>query len=697
MEKKPYDFQKKLLQIHRRDLYKNKDLDKKQYCILQGDVSIRISPDAGEVIETAAKDFARFLSASMGISATVSIGGFASANNVIDAGLARNHCVDLEKAAVYRGFMINVDEGISLYGHDERGVAQAFYYLEDLMTFSGAPAVLKGSIKRHPMYSPQMVHSGFALDEYPDAYLSKIAHEGRDAILVFTKGVNQTPSGYLDFNDLIRRAARFGIDVYAYSYLISDMSPEADGAEEYYENTYGRLFKECPGLKGVTLVGESVEFPSKDTHIAKGHYYETAVDGIPSDKRSSGWYPCEDYPIWLNLVKKVIRQYNSEADIVFWTYNWGFQPKEARIKLIENLPTDITLQATFEMFENKQVGNQMVHCSDYTLSFAGPGEYFVSEAEAAKKRGIRLYSMTNTGGLTWDFGVIPYEPMPYQWMKRYKGMREAREKWGLCGIMETHHFGLYPSIISKLSKWAFYEETENVEEILFEIVKSEFGTENFEAVISALKSWSEGITHYIPTNADQYGAFRIGPSYPFVLDANVTIPCDEKAMFGNKICINLYLNEADHRDSLLSIRIHEDIKELSNLLKCLESGVSSLETISAPNEQIAELLNLGRFIRNCVKTGIDAKKWYVLKSKLNAETSKEKVSCLLDEMETLLKREIDIAQDTVLLVKKNSRLGWEPSMCYMTDEWHLNWKIKQVNYVLNTEIVKYRKSLEQTK
>ena len=51
---------------------------------------------------------------------------------------------------------------------------------------------------------------------------------------------------------------------------------------------------------------------------------------------------------------------------------------------------------------------------------------FKSEAEVAKKRGIKLYSQVNTGGKTWDFGVIPYEPFPYQWIKRYKEMEKAQ-------------------------------------------------------------------------------------------------------------------------------------------------------------------------------------------------------------------------------------------------------------------------------
>ena len=39
-----------------------------------------------------------------------------------------------------------------------------------------------------------------------------------------------------------------------------------------------------------------------------------------------------------------------------------------------------------------------------------------SEAKAAARRGIPLYSMTNAGGLTWDVGVVPYEPAPYLWL-----------------------------------------------------------------------------------------------------------------------------------------------------------------------------------------------------------------------------------------------------------------------------------------
>ncbi len=692
MKEQNYDFRKRLLTIHEpqlRDMSRKAQPGEFELCD-----RLTIAAVGGEVIQTAAADLTDFLRISMGMSSKLA--DFADETAAVTVMLAEQAGVDLGEAAAYRGFMVVTDEtGIHIYGHDERGAAQGIYYLEDVMTFAKAPVIAYGSVWKKPMYSPQMIHSAYGMDQYPDAYLSRIAHEGRDAILVFTKDVNETPDGYLDFNALIRRAARYGLDVYAYSYIVSNMSPESPEADAYYENNYGRLFRECPGLAGVTLVGESVEFPSKDPHVAKGRYFETAVDGIPSDKPSAGWYPCEDYPIWLNMVKSKVRKYKPDADIVFWTYNWGYHPKDVRLKLIENLPTDISLQATFEMFEPQKIGNSTIHIADYSLSFEGPGQYFKSEAEAAKKRGIRLYSMTNTGGLTWDFGTIPYEPMPQQWMRRYKAMEKAHDEWGLCGIMESHHYGFFPSFISKLSKWCFWEPREDMETILNRIVASEFGVEHQKTVCDALNDWSEAIRHYTPTDADQYGAMRVGPAYPLAIWKAPPIPDDEKAMFGNDICVSDYSNNADNRSTLLNLRIGDEIESFKIMLGLLESGLDKLNTVAEPNQKLQALIRLGSFIRNATVTGLHAKELYVLRAKLNAETDRTASSRLLDEIEALLNDEYANVEATIPLVEADSSLGWEPSMLYMTDVWHLEWKKRQMHYVLTSELPRYRAALEK--
>lgn len=485
---KNFDFRKRMLEVHRRDLRDNTLLPDAQEFEISDNFKIYLHKNADEVALTAAKDFTDYLFTSMGIKATITY----TDSNSVDEGLllilSADTTLDLGNANGYRGFRIDVDNKlVSVCGYDNRGISQGLYYLEDCMTFRKAPFLKKGTVLRRPLYSPQMVHSGYKLDYYPNEHLSAIAHEGRDAILVFVNDVDKTPMGYLDFNELIARAARYGLDVYAYSYLKSEKHPDEPDAEAYYEGNYGKLFRMCPGLKGVTLVGESVEFPSKDPHVTGKTHRDNLVDGIPTGKTSPGWYPCMDFPQWLTLIKKIITRYKPDADIVFWTYNWGYRSEEERCKLIDALPEGITLQATFEMFEKFKTEGNTSYCADYTLSFEGYGHYFESEAKAAKKRNIKLYSMTNTGGLTWDFGVIPYEPFPYQWIKRYKKMKDAHDKWGLCGLMECHHYGFYPSFISKLSKWCFYDTDEPMEDILETIVKSEFGSASSDIVLSALE------------------------------------------------------------------------------------------------------------------------------------------------------------------------------------------------------------------
>ena len=195
---------------------------------------ITIPENAEEVSLVAAQDFCDFLLTSMNVAAAVKK-GTVDAKNKIELFIAENAGVDLGEYKGYRGYRIDTDDnGIKIYANDCRGMAQALYYLEFMMELRKAPFIKKGSTSRKPRFAPQMVHSGYALDEFPSAHLNQIAHEGRDAILVYTEGINKTSYGFLDFNALIYNAKKYGIDVYAYSDMKSKMHPKDPGGYEFY-------------------------------------------------------------------------------------------------------------------------------------------------------------------------------------------------------------------------------------------------------------------------------------------------------------------------------------------------------------------------------------------------------------------------------------------------------------------------------
>ena len=70
--------------------------------------------------------------------------------------------------------------------------------------------------------------------------------------------------------------------------------------------------------------------------------------------------------------------------------------------------------------------------------------------------------------------------------------------------------------------------------------------------------------------------------------------------------------------------------------------------------------------------------------------AREKLKKIIDDMECLLFEERRNAEESIIYVSKDSRLGWEPTMGYVGDEWHIRWKIRQVNRVLETDLRNWR-------
>lgn len=685
-----YQFRERMMVVHKKD---RRDPDRKKAeneIEIDSSWTITIPRDYDRVTEKSCRDLEDYFFTSMGVSVRVMFEDEAEGKTIaytVDDTLDENS---------YR-FTVTENK-VTLCGHNTRASSQAGFYLEDLMNLCEGPFLTIGEEVRTSLYSPRMIHSGYALDKFPEEHIAAIAHAGINALLIFVEDVDVTPHGYLDFNDLCYRAAEWGVDVYAYSYMKSRVYPEGPEAEEFYENLYGRLFERCPYFKGVIFVGESCEFPSKDPHTT-GILRLDNIDGdgnpIVNGKPSPGWWPCYDFPLWLNMIKRIIRSKKPDADIVFWTYNWGYVEEKYRLDLLRNIPTDLTLLVTFEMFEDvvrEGIANRTV---DYTLFFEGPGKYFTSEAKLAKERGIKLYAMTNTGGLTWDVGTIPYEPAPYQWMKRYNNMREMHENYGLCGTMDSHHYGFYPSFISDLAKWAFHKPTPDLNEMLRKITVRDFNEETADDVLKAYEYFSEGINCLVSTNEDQYGPFRVGPSYPILLfkDTDAEFPSVPYAPHGgNEICNPMYVYDLSTQGQW--DKINYEIKCHTKTADMFNAGCEILEKVIPliPEKKQYEaklLLNMGYFIRNAARTTVNVKEFKKRKEVLLASEGAER-NRIVDEMIEIAKRDIANADETIKFVDFDSRLGYEPTMEYMCDREHLEWKINLNKGVAEEELPTYR-------
>ena len=579
-------------------------------------------------------------------------------------------------------YQLVVEPGlIRLIGSDAKTAARAGYMLEDLMNLNEAPFVEVQNTTRNFMFSPRMVHSGYGLDIFADDYMRYIAHYGITTLLIYVRTLDKDN----EYNDIIDRAAQYGLNVYAYSALFNRAYPEGEEGFKYYDALYGELFRRCPGFAGIVFVGESAEFPSRDpettgrlyqdnrnpdgTHIVKGH--------------SPGWWPCSDYQVFMAMIQDVITRVRPDADIILWTYNWGFRDEALRLALIDRLPKGISLQATFEMFENFEKDGVTATTVDYALCYEGPGRYFTSEVKRAHENGIRFYSMTNTGGRTWDMGTVPYEPFPYQWLKRYRAMKEAHDKWNLCGTMDSHHFGWVPSFISDFAKWMFDAPDTDADAILRRIAVRDFSEDTADTVLEAWKVGSEAITELISTNPDQYGPCRVGPGYPLLFKPGFEFDSPDYAVHGkNIICMPFYQYNkwsigASSNDHLMAtIRWYTKAQEgFDRAADILDSVIDSIHP--SKQDQARRQANIFRFFATTARTAINVKYWYLGRLKLEDESvSLEEKKKAAQEMLEVGKREIENARRAIPWVQFDSALGYEPSMDYMSDEAHILTKIR---------------------
>ena len=709
---KNYDFRQRMCEVHRPGLYRAGATEGKEGLLIDSRYSILVPQDADELLLHAAHDLADCFAVSYGVELAVTDRECAPAIRLV---LASDSPATAPSGSEERAYRTLVSEnGVIVTANTARGIFAATVDIEEQMAENRAPFLAFADRDRRPLFSPRMVHSAYELDVFPEDYMNRLAHDGYDTLLVFVKGANLSAHGPADFNSLIATAARYGLDVYAYSYIVSEKHPLDEGAEEYYEKTYGRLFRENNGFRGVVFVGESCEFPSRDPR-AYNHLYRNHPKGEPVKKFFSRNFPVSDYPDWLNFVKGIIRKYRADADILFWSYNWGGRPAAERVELIDNLPLDISLQATFEMFEQIDAPKGVYEMvTDYSIAIPGPGKYFLSEAEAAARRGMRLYTISNTAGTTWDVGIVPYIPAPAIWGERFDKLVECHEKYGLAGLMESHHYGAYHSFISELAKEMGWSPRRPFQEHLEAIAIREFGKENLADVLKAWEHASLGCRHNVPTIPDQYGPLRVGPAYPLCTRTQWVMPSPDFAHFGgSRITYTGYGQYPGFPGANFLInwrRILHEAAEFSVMRDELDKAAALFrgvtERLSGREREEAGRMTAHLYLMaRTAETTVNVKRYSMLRRMVQEWVGDFPVALTADEewltaarefygvaeltpaaIRTLaaeiVQKECDNALRTVPAVEYDSRLGYEPSMEYMCDREHLLWKVERTGDAL---------------
>ena len=679
MKEQNYDFRKRHWQVHRPGRWdRNRNVAEDEVII---DDSWKILNNAGRVAEKAAEDLRDYFWESMGLSV-------GRANE--DKGRL---IIIKEDRSLDSGFVLDVTENrIELILADDFSAFRGTVYIEDCMNLERAPVLKKERSVRRPMLKSRQVHSGSGIDMFPEEELRATVHAGYDTVVLFVKGFDLTAAGKCDINGVIELAASYGIKVHLYNYMGVYKHPDDPEFKAAADSVFGELFRRYPGADAIGLVGESLEFPSKDEHTSGKRWRDSVIDGIPETRVAPGWYPCYDYPALLKGIADAVHNVKPEAHVYFSTYNWSEAPAELRRDFISKLPKDVEIGAIGIVYENsgkKTVEGMNDPVRDYSVCNDNPSYYFETEAGFCKEFGRNCGGNVNTAGIGWDFGCVPYVPVPGKLINRHKNLRRAYYDYNMDSHYCTHHMGWTDCVMADLGKWSYWMDYDpDYDELLRKIAIRDYGETNAEYVLKAWDIWSEAADYFVATAEDQYGPLRVGAAYPFIFQPDLSrtfspkeidFPTRPDAHFGSAIIKTLYHPFDTQTQAPGFLRFPAEIRSFEKMLELWDKGLEELRKMTELNDLAEQLLALGTFIRGSIVTTIHIKKWWIGNMDFQRSADADEALKKLDELYALLEEERENAKSVIPAVETDSRIGWEPSMEYVCDRWHIEWKLRQLD------------------
>ncbi len=683
---------------------------------------------SSEVLKTAAHDFQDYLATSMGVNVRIEVrsplGGVQGRERVIVVGTREQmpgYGAALKGPKDYE--ISATPERVTVCGYDERGAMYGLYNLEARMNLREAPFLPKDlNIVRHSLYNVRMVHSWMGWMEWPDSLLSHLAHNGFDGIFA---SVYANPNGdrttaetstefyaRLLFNvrrqdparmrDLVKRAARHGIKVYApiiYQYM---GTPES---EEGLRKLVRDIVKELPDIKGYILLTE-------------GFWYKKWGGGHGASKEYlEEW--ARNWSKAVGIVSEECHRLNPAIEILPWEYNIDFRPQSVDMKryFIRQLPSDTIPMLTWENGKSFEIDGMQGYLRDYSLSQIGPAEVTIAQMAEARERGMSVYSKVDTF-TSWQYGTSPYLPFPYQWHTRYK----ALEKHGVNGTLESWSSGYSPNFIAELRAWTCWSGEPPLEELLAAFATRIFGADGRDMVLKAWELFSQAI-RLVPDTGPNMGTnnavgnplfFReppertvtfkyswtdhskwmgyfggnLNPHWPFTVSRMVFYPD-----FSNKT------NKAEqYARSATGVAVGKEIEVLPVFLKYLRQAAVKMEeglklyraaALSSPKAKRRQAFRevvVAEQLQRMMQSDCAILEFEDLRFRHASEKDRVKAGAILDRMEQILRGEIARTELSLLAATRDSRLGFQYEQDYVYTPYSLREKLEILRETLKDDL-----------
>ncbi len=687
--------------------------------------------DGGPVLSQAVTDFQDYLATSMKVAVTLrqpsSLGDWERQDRSIVVGTRESlpGCgAELRSDKDYR---LVVSPGrIVVCGYDEKGAAYGLYNLEARMNLREGPYLPeKLDSARHSLYRTRMVLNWLGWMEWPDNYLSHLAHDGFDAIYASVYANPNGAEGTAHYvlarkqdpaamKDLIERASRFGIKVYTpLLYRYTGEPENQEGLRQLVRD----ILTELPEIQGFILLTE-------------GFFYDRWFGAGGQGQQDLREWARQ----WTQAVEVVVQEsqrIKPGFEVLPWEYNIDFRPQQVDLKryFISQLPEETIPFLTWENGKEIEVDGLRGFIRDYSISVVGPSEVTRAQIAEAKRRGMRVYTKADTFA-SWQFGTTPYIPAPYQWYRRY----QALEKYQVDGTHESWSYGYKPNFILEMRSWYCWTEAPSLDTLLRQIARRDFGAGAEDLVLDAWKAFSDAI-QLLPDTGPSMGtnfavgnplffnqpeprtmtlghswwdqekwkshlASRINPYWPYTRNSFTFMPD-----FTNQV--NQAERYAFTRSGISGIEQDPEKLKTTPILQVFNKGLletadrledglvsyreAALKTPPTKRAEAFKQVLLVEQMQRMLRSEVAILQFEDFRFRLVHSEDRESRRNLLSQMETILRKEIERTRLSLETSMRDSRLGYEMEMDYVYAPHVLRAKLEVLDHVLKEEIPEFRK------
>ncbi|HWB99794.1 MAG TPA: hypothetical protein VG672_23965 [Bryobacteraceae bacterium] len=628
----------------------------------------------GPVVETAVGEFRTFLAVVMQAPVV------AQASKTITVATA---CADAPRQS--EAFALTVASGaIQICGYDDRGAMQGLHYLENRMLLRRAPFLPGGREQRAPAYSPRITSAPFyskaeleaPIDQYTDGLLGRISRGGFNAIWVwgdldeiahsevYPELDHDVARRQRSLNELIRRASRYGIDVYLQ--LASRPLPE-----EFYQRHPGVRGSRLPAYGGVNILCSSV--PEVRRHLRSAtRNLMTAVPGLKgvmfivggegfmhcytrrnTCPRCSRRPPSETIAEFSAAIFEGVRAGRPDAAVALWPYsasNTWSRDDTTQSRLIERLPAGMTLLTEFGKEGAISFGGITIPAYDYPITITGPSDRFVAQSALARQKGLGIWVKTEHA-IALEFVQTPYIPVFFQWNERFHRLHECP---GVSAVFANWmHYGFTPSRAADVFYWNIWRNSPE-SDLLSRLAARDFGESAAAPAVRAWQSFSQAIRQYPFSGAMAMGPVQAGPSHPLFFDPTYRPLHGAGRQFKNDLAWTKPWGPE------LAIAQFEKMEKL------WAAGVADLEKAVAAADpdlraEARRELGVAQALFACIRSTRNVARFYLLRDRLLATGDPAKARETLAELIAVAQAERANAVQVLPFIQADSRLGYANS------------------------------------